>query len=326
MFIRITRFKKYFHFTFLFCIFAASGCTKLWLGPPELGSKALPIEIYMDSSNSLVKDAAASAHLQSCVEEKTGYRINLNYVSDEKAVISALARGNAQYGVMSSIAYVGASERTSLKSILIFSKRGSPSTRSVIIGNTSLWKNYFQKSGLALNVFTFHHEAALPYFNKATVAYTSPESIVGFLVPRMYFLQRNIFPNAAIFVGNYSSVFQALDDNLASIGVVSENEIEMKYPNSTPIQLGTQFSRYIVLGLSQNLPGNVIVENQGNLNSATPALINGIEQCSKIKATDFKKIFDADGVQKSNEKLFAFTKELYSFQQENIRILTQREP
>lgn len=326
MFIRIIRSKIIFNIIISILILGSPGCTKLWLGSPELGSKALPIEFYMDSSNSLAKDDAATSNLQSCIEEKTGYRINFNYVSDEKAVISALARGNAQYGIMSSIAYVGASVRTSLKSVLIFSKKGSPSTRSVIIGNTSLWKSYFQKSGLVLNAFTFHNEATLPYFNKSTVAYTNPESIVGFLVPRMYFLQRNIFPNAAIFVGDFPSVFQAIDDNFASIGVVSENYIDTKYPNSTPIQLGTQFSNYIVLGLSQNLPGNVIVENQGNLNSATPTIIQGIELCSQIKAPDFKKIFDADGVQKSNEKLFTFTKELYHFQQENIRILTQRNP
>ena len=326
MSIRIIRSIIIFNIIVPTSILINSGCTKLWLGTPELGSKALPIEFYMDSSNSLIKDDSATANLQSCIEEKTGYRVNFNYVSDEKAVISALARGNAQYGVMSSIAYVGASIRTSLKSVLIFSKKGSPSTRSVIIGNTSLWKNYFKKSGLALNAYSFHNEATLPYFNKSTVAYSTPEDIVGFLVPRMYFLQRNIFPNAAIFVGNFPSVIQAIDDNLASIGVVSENYIDNKFPNSTPIQLGSQFSNYIVLGLSQNLPGNVIVENQGNINTATPALINGIEQCSQIKSSDFKKIFDADGVQKSNEKLFTFTKELYNFQQENIRILTQRNP
>ncbi len=326
MFTKIIRFKIIFNIIISIFVMGNSGCTKLWLGAPELGSKAFPIEFYIDNLNSLVKEDSTSSNLQSCIEEKTGYRINFNYVSDEKAVISALARGNAQYGVMSSLAYVGASSRTSLKSVLIFSKKGSPSTRSVIIGKTSVWKSYFQKSGLALNAFTFHNEATLPYFNKSTVAYSAPDDIVGFLVPRMYFLQRNIFPNAAIFVGDFPSVFEAINDNLAYIGVVSENYIDNKFPNSTPIQLGTQFSNYIVLGLSQNLPGNVIVENQSNLNSATPALINGMEQCSQIKASDFKKIFNADGVQKTNEKLFTFTKEIYNFQQENIRILTQRDP
>jgi hypothetical protein len=326
MFNRVFRSIFIFNIILIFFVLSISACTKLWLGSPELGSKALPIEFYIDSVNPLIRDDSATSNLQSCIEEKTGYRVNFNFVSDEKAVISALARGNAQYGIMSSIAYVGASRRTTLKSIVIFSKKGSPSTRSVIIGKTSLWKSYFQKSGLALNAFTFHNEATLPYFNKATVAYSTPEDIVGFLVPRMYFLQRNIFPNAAIFVGDFSSVFDAIDNDLASFGAVSENYIESKFPNSTPIQLATQFSNYIVLGLSQNLPGNVIVENQSNLNNATPALINGMELCSQIKTSDFKKIFDADGVLKSNERLFSFTKELYNFQQENIRILTQRDP
>ncbi|APJ03254.1 PhnD/SsuA/transferrin family substrate-binding protein [Silvanigrella aquatica] len=309
----------------LFC-FLISGCTKLWMGTPELGSKSFPIEFYINSPNPFFKNDDAPSHLQSCIEEKTGYRVNFNFVSDEKAVISALTRGTAQYGVISSIAYVGASTRTPLKSILIFSQKGSPSSRAVIIGNTSVWKNFFQKSGLALNAFTFHHEATLQYFNKATVAYENPESVIGFFVPRMYFLQRNIFPSAAIFVGSFSSVFQAIDDNLATIGVVSENEIDTKFPNATPIQLGTQFSNYIVLGLSQNLPGQVLIENQSNINSTSATLTKGMELCSQIKAADFKKLFQADGVQKSNEKLFTFTKELYEFQQENIRILTQRVP
>jgi ABC-type phosphate/phosphonate transport system substrate-binding protein len=301
-----------------------NGCVKFWLGTPELGSKALPIEFYLDNSNSLINEEAASASLQSCIEDKTGYRIHFNFVPDEKAVISALARGNAQFGVMSSMGYISASTRTSLKSVLIFSKKGIATTRSVILGKSSIWKTYFQKAGLALNQFTFHHDALLPYFNNSTVAFIDPENIIGFYLPRMYFLQRNIFPNAAIFVGSYNSVLDSLNENLATIGVVSENFIDTKFPNSTPIKLGSQFSDYIVLGISQNLPGNVITANQGTPNFVTQAIMKGFDLCSQSKASDFRKIFDADGVLKSNEKQFIFTKELYNFQQENTRILTQR--
>lgn len=308
----------------LFFFILTQGCVKFWLGSPELGSKALPIEFYLDNTNISMNGESAAASLQLCIEEKTGYRIHFNFVSDEKAVISALARGNAQYGVMSSIGYIGASSRSSIKSVLIFSKKGLATTRSVILGKTTVWKTNFQNSGLALNQFAFHNDSILPYFNKSTVAYIDPENIIGFLLPRMYFLQSNIFPNAAIFVGSYNSVLDALDENLATIGVVSESFIDTKFPDATPIKLGSQFSNYIVLGISQNLPGNVISENQGTSNNVTQAITKGFELCSQIKSSDFKKIFDADGVLKSNEKQFNFTKELYHFQQENIRILTQR--
>lgn len=319
--------KIIFYYTFFTTFILNLGCTKLWLSPPELGSKTRPIEFYMiNNLDTADYDNSSESNLQKCIEEKTGYRINFNYVSDEKAVISELVKGNAQYGIMSSIAYVGASSRSALKSILIFSERGIPSTRSVIIGKSIIWKKYFQKLGLTINSYSLNSEAILPYFNKATVAYSTPDDPTGFLVPRMYFLQRNIFPDKAIFVGNYSSVLQAIDENLASIGVVSESYINIKYPNFLPIQLATQFDNYIVLGLSQSLLGNVLVESKRNLNSATHAITNGIEQCSQIRMQDFKKLFNADGVQSSNEKLFSFTKELYEFQQENIRILTQRNP
>ena len=316
-------FKNYF-FVYLISLFLFQGCIKFWLGAPELGSKALPVEFYLNNSNSLLNNESASASLQLCIEEKTGYRIRFNFVPDEKAVISALARGNAQYGIMSSIGYISASSRSSLKSIFIFTKKGLATTRSIIIGKTSVWKSYFNKSGLVLNPFSFQNEALLPYFNNSTVAYIDPESIVGFFLPRMYFLQRNIFPNAAIFVGNYNSILDSLDENFASLGVVSESFIDIKFPNSTPLKLGSQFSDYLVLGISQSLPGNVMAENQGTPNIISQAIIKGFDLCSQTKSSDFKKLFNADGVLKSNEKQFIFTKELYHFQQENLRILTER--
>ncbi|WP_338637233.1 phosphate/phosphite/phosphonate ABC transporter substrate-binding protein [Spirobacillus cienkowskii] len=309
---------------YLIIIFTFGSCTKLWLGKPELGSKSLPIKLYIDSTYSNIHANSSRSEIQNCLENKTNYRIEIHFASDDKAVVSALARGQAQYGVISAMAYMNALAKTPLKSLLIFSKNGSPSTRAVIIGHTNIWKSYFQKSGLALNAFNLNNEKIIQYFNKSTVAYTAPDNVIGFLVPRLYFLQRNIFPNAAIFVGNFSSVLQALDQNLAEVGVVSENFLDDKFSNTTPIQLGTLFSDYIVLGISQSLPDSIVVETLKNNPLATTAVIKGLETCAQVKTSDFKKLFDADGVQWSQEKLFSFAKELHNFQQETIRILTPK--
>ncbi|KAB8031970.1 phosphate/phosphite/phosphonate ABC transporter substrate-binding protein [Fluviispira multicolorata] len=316
--------KTIFHLYLIISIVLLTSCTQMCFNSPELGSKALPVEFYLESSEFLHVDETAVTNLENCIENKTGYRIHFNYATDDKAVISALSRGNAQFALMSALSYVGASAKTSLRSILVLLNKGSPSTRSIIIGKTSVWKSYLNKSGLSLNIFTFQNENTVLFFNNSTIAYTTPESDVGFLVPRMYFLQRNIFPNSAIFVGDYDSVLQSIEEELATAGVISENFLEKKFPNSIPIKIGSQIGHFTILGVSQSIPMKVIVENPKIPIEISKSLIDGLEFCVQEKNTDFKKIFDADGIQKSSEKSFSFTKELYNFQQENIRILTPR--
>ncbi|WP_186645913.1 phosphate/phosphite/phosphonate ABC transporter substrate-binding protein [Fluviispira vulneris] len=318
--------KVTFHVCLIMSLLILTSCTQLCLNSPELGSKALPIEFYLESPDILNTDEIAVENLENCIEKNSGYRVHFNYATDEKALITAMSRGNAQFALMSSLSYIGASEKTPLQSILLLLKKESPFTRSIILGKSSTWKNYLIKTALPLNVYSFQNEHTLNFFNNSTVAYTHPESDVGFLIPRMYFLQRNIFPSSAIFVGNYDSVLQAIEENLATIGALSETFLEKKFPNSVPFQIGSQIGHFTILGISQSIPLKVIVENPKIPLDISKSLINGLEICVQENNSDFKKIFDADGIQKSNEKSFSFTKELYNFQQENIRILTPRIP
>ncbi|WGL59269.1 PhnD/SsuA/transferrin family substrate-binding protein [Pigmentibacter sp. JX0631] len=309
---------------FLFIILTCTSCIKLWLGTPEIGSKSYPIEFYLDNSYYL-KENDSIDKFQKCLEEKTGYHLKFNFVPDEKAVLSSLQRGTAHFGLSSALGYVGAAEKSSLKSVLLLTKKGSATNRSIIVGNSKFWKNQLIKSNQLKRSFNLSNDIIIKINNELTIAYSDTESVIGFLLPRMFLFQKDIFPYAAIFVGSYNSVLDALNDNLANIGVISESFLEKKYPNLSQIQVGVQFGDFIIIAMTPNLPSSTIIENQNVPLQTSIAIISGFDQCTHKNPTEFKKIFEADGVLKSNEKLFTVTKELYQFQQENIRILTQQE-
>lgn len=317
--------KNRFRYILLLLLFSFyfTSCIKMWLGTPEIGSKSFPIEFYIENTN-YTKDENTIAHLQKCIEDKTGFHLKFTYVPDEKAVLAALTRGSAHYGLTSALSYVGAATKSSLKSVLLLTKKGQATNRAVIIGKTDYWKNKLQKSKQITHLSNSNYENILSLENNLTIAYSEPESIVGFLLPRMYLLQKKIFPNAAIFTGSFLAVLDALNENLATIGVISETFFDSKFPNFSPIQIGSQFNDFIILSTSPSLPSNTIIESSGITPFASQAIVNGITDCAQKNSTEFKKVFDADGVIKSNDKFFGFTKELYHFQQENIRILTQR--
>lgn len=311
---------------FLILIIASlvtSSCIKLWLGSPELGSKSYPIELYLENKN-VSKDENIVAQFCNCVEVNTGYHLKFTYVPDEKAVLGALAKGNAHFGLASALGFIGTAAKSSVKSILLLTTQGSATNRSVVIGKTAYWKNQYKKLGHIVDQSALNHENILSLYDKSIVAYSEPESIIGFLVPRMYFLQKGIFPKAAIFVGSYTAVIDALHEDFATIGVVSESYIDAKYSHFSPFQIGSEFNEFIVLGISPSLPSQTIIEGQNIPFLAKQAIIAGFETCAQKNLTEFKKIFEADGIVKSNDKFFIFTKELYQFQQENIRVLTQR--
>ncbi len=316
--------NKFIYILFLiFFVTFFTSCIKMWLGTPEIGSKSYPIEFYIENSN-FGQDNNTISHFQKCIEDKTGFHLKFTFVPDEKAVIAALTRNSAHYGLTSALNYVGAATKSSLKSVLLLTKKGQATNRAVIVGKTEYWKNKLLNSKQINHISNLNYENLLSSENNITIAYSEPESIVGFLLPRMYLLQKKIFPNAAIFTGNFTAVLDALNENLATIGVISETFFDSKYPNFSPLQVGSQFNDFIILSTSPSLPSNTIIESAGMTNFASQAIVNGFTDCAQKNSTEFKKIFDADGVIKSNDKFFGFTKELYHYQQENIRILTQR--
>ena len=208
----------------------------------------------------------------------------------------------------------------------MLSQNGSVSNRSIFIAKAKKIKYWFKKHGYSLPSLTLPNELTLNYLNNSTIAYSSPESEVGFLVPRFYLLQRNVFPNSAIFAGNDLAVLEAIDQDLADIGIISETFFNAQFPNFVPVQVNSMPKDYFIISISPALPSNVIVQNTKNLEAISSAISVGFEHCAQEKNSEFKKIFNAESIQNSNEKLFSFVKELYIFQQENIRILTPRNP
>ncbi len=310
------------HMQIIFCLISLTGCTKMCLGHKELGSKNLPIKFYIDGSLYLTHDENAQNNFEKCLEKQTGYKVEINYTTDQKTLVNLLAHGTAQFGLMSALSYVEASESTDTISVMLLSQNGQSSNRTILLGNTSTVKKTFDQNKLKINSSTILKNEAINILNNSTIAYSSPESDVGFLVPRMFLLQKSILPESAIFLGNYDLVLQAISENKAFIGAVSESFLEEKYPNNFPIQVANQLGEFIILAITQELPHNVIAENQSFLGGFSDIIEQGFEECSLSEKTDFKKIFSSDGVIKSNDKFFSFARELYHFQKDNIRVLT----
>nr|BFD32782.1 hypothetical protein GTC16762_24000 [Pigmentibacter ruber] len=320
----LCKFRKFKSLLFVIMLLTCSSCVKLWLGTPEIGSKSYPIEFYLANSYYL-KENDSIDNFQKCLEEKTGYHLKFNFVPDEKAVLSALQRGNAHFGLSSALGYISAAEKSSLKSVLLLTKKGSATNRAIIVGNSKFWKSLMIKSNQIKRSFILSNETIIKLNDELTMAYSDPESVIGFLLPRMFLFQKDIFPYAAIFAGSYNSVLEALNENLANLGAISESFLEKKYPNLSQIQAGVQFGDYIIIAVTPSLPSSTIIENQNVPAQISISIISGFDQCTHKNSTEFKKIFDSDGVLKSNEKLFSVTKELYQFQQENIRVLTKQD-
>lgn len=310
-------------FVSLFCLVA---CTRTCVGIPELGSKKRPVRFYLDGWNRSDESVLPFQNISACVEDRAGYRVSFEIAADEKAVASAVGRGEADLGLMTAFGSLESSESSQFQTLLVVTKRGEPSTRSVILGKTSRWRVALGSLNITLSANGLRSEQALTPINEARIVYVSPESDVGFIVPRHVLYQKNIFPDEAIFAGSFDLVLQSLSRDLAMAGAVSESYLEDKFPSAAPLQLGASVGEFSVLALSQGLPRKVIV-GRNELNShVVSSLSEALQQCSKEgSASDIQKVFEGDGFVKANDRIFDFLRELREFQKEFVRVLSPQQ-
>ena len=298
-------------------------CTKTCVGLPEVGSKQRPVRFYMDGWSRKEESLETFRRLSSCMENASGYRVSFEIAADEKAVASALGRAEAQFGSMSALGYVEAQTRYPLQSLLVVLEKGAPSTRSVILGKTTRWKSSLQTLGIPLSAPGLRNESSLLPIDGHRFAYLSPDSDVGFFVPRQLLFQRNIFPEEVLFAGSFPLILQAIERDMVVAGAVSESFVEQSWPHSTPVQLSLPLGNFVVLAISQGLPGKVIAARKDLPEKMVSAVTAGLAECSKdATLSDIQKIFNGDGFLQSQDKMFDFIKELQQFQQEHVRVLS----
>lgn len=289
------------------CAAILSACSKTCVGLPEVGSKQRPVRFYMDGWTHKEDSLELFRKLSECLETASGYRVSFEIAADEKAVASALGRGEAQFGTMSGLGYVEAQTRHPLQSYLVILEKGAPSSRAVILGKTSKW--------LSIN--------SLVALNGERFAYSTPASDVGFFVPRQLLFQAHVFPEEVIFAGSYPLVLQAIERDFVLAGAVSESFIEQMWPHSTPVEAGKNLGIFAVLAVSQGLPGKVISARKDLPEKLVLAIMAGLQDCSKNSTqTEIQKIFNGDRFIPSQEEMFDFMKELQEFQREHIRVLS----
>lgn len=327
------RLRKYRFFRLALFSLALVGCTRTCVGMPELGSKGRPVSFYvagvssdLEGADSLKQSASFDATAR-CLEQKSGYRVSFEIVSDEKAIYSALSRGDADISLTSALSYLDFSTRVQVQALSVVALRGETLTRSVIVGKASRWRTSLSAQGLTLSAVGLKADSALRTIDSGRFVFVSPESDVGFLVPRHMMLQKNIFPDEAIFAGSEELVLQSLDRDLAIAGSVSESYIEQNYDDATPVQIGSLFGSFVTLAVSPGLPAKVVVVRQNLPQRVMYAMQSGLDECAKgADKMAMESIFGGDGFFKSSDRLFEFLREIQDFRNEFVRVLSPQEP
>ncbi len=284
------------------------------------------MRFFIDGWERERESIAVFSSLAACLEKQVGYRVSFEIAADERAVGSALGRGEAQFGTMSAFGFVEASERHGVVPFLVVSQRGAPSTRSVIVGKASRWATSLQSLGLSLSAAGLRADEALSPIGGRRFAYSVPDSDLGFFVPRYLLLQRGVFPEEVLFAGSHELVLQAVERDIAMAGGVAETHLERRWPGSVPFQVGTVFDDFVVVALSRGLPGKVVVARRETPARIQDAVSSGLQACATQGAAgDTSLVFGGDGFQRSNDRLFDFVRDLQTFQQDHLRVLTLQE-
>lgn len=302
------------------------GCTRTCVGSPELGSKDQPVSIYLtrqndtDLSRQEVQSSFEAA--SRCIERATGYRSRFEAVSDDNAVYSALARGDADIALTSALSYLDHSMRMQIQALLVVTQRGETLTRSVILGKSSRWQTIFNSQGLTFSSSRFQFDTALMALDNSRFIFVSPESETGFLVPRHMLFQRNIFPQEAVFAGSEDLVLQSVSRGIGIAGAVSENFLQ-KHFQSSVIQIGSVIDSFVVLAVSPGLPAQVVVVRKNLPPRVSDAISSGLETCVKgTEKNDIEAIFGGDGFFIASDRLFEFLREIQEFRSEFVRVLS----
>ncbi|MBX9704150.1 MAG: phosphate/phosphite/phosphonate ABC transporter substrate-binding protein, partial [Silvanigrellaceae bacterium] len=297
------------------------GCKNFFRGSPELGSRALPISFYIDSSflKDQEKNSQSVSALSKCLETKTGFRVKFSYSNQSKSVTQALALNEAQFGLLKSTAYVAISDKVPIQNLMILTERNSPLNRSVILGLTAKWRPLIAKRELkSQGKKNDAIESALEALNNGTIAYTDSQSISSFLVPKTYLLFKNLSPGNILFVGNESLILKSLEKGTALAGGISEAYLQNKFfPHSpsTVLTAGKIIGKFIVLGVSQPFPEKLIVGRKDLAKHITAAIELGLHSCSRSHRADFYRVLFGNGVSKTNTSLLDFIYKVVHFQE-----------
>jgi ABC-type phosphate/phosphonate transport system substrate-binding protein len=269
---------------------------------------------------------AAKSELESCIEQTGGYRVAFEFTGDEKTIVSALRRVDADFGLISSLTYVESKYDSPLDAHLVVSKKGAPSTRSVIVGLTHRWRTLLDFQGQAPAASSLRADGALAALEKGTFAYLTPESDTGFFVPRHLLLQKNVLPESAIFAGNYDLILKSIKRDFALAGALSESFIAERWPDATPVKVGSLLGEFVVLAVSQGLPEKVLVGRPALSLKLVNSALSSLQKCALgSKLSEFSEIFHGDGLFKANERSFEFLRDLVEFQRTHPRVLTPEE-
>ncbi len=299
-------------------VFALVSCTRACVGIPEVGSKRTPVRLFLASASPVDKEKLNS--ISQCVELAAHYRVQFEVAADERAVLSALGRGEAHLAYLSPMNYVAASTKFGAVAHRVRLESGSPVNRSVIIGKASVWAAHLEKQHVPLTAAGLRSESALSLMSEGRFLFAAPESDVGFFVPRQILLQRNVFPEEAAFAGNDELVAQGLERNLAIAGAVSESWLRQKYEVSQFLRPGMVVGPFWIVEVSPSFPGRVLASRPDFSQKILTQILAGMDQCSGgSAATEIASVFGGESFGTVSERMFVYVRELKETQDTFLR-------
>lgn len=297
---------------------ALVACTRTCVGFPEVGSKRSPVRLFLASQTPIAQDELRK--VEQCLETESQYRVQFEVAADERAVVSALGRGEAHLAYLTPMNYIAAASKFDVKALRVRLESGSPVNRSVIVGKGSLWESHFEKHHIPRTVAGIRSESAMSLLSEGRFLFADPESDVGFFVPRHLLFLRDIFPKEAAFAGNDELVVQGLERGLATAGAVSESWLRQKYQVAQVLGPGVSIGPLWVLDVSPSLPGKVIASKADFSNKILDKILVGLEVCSARNAAKaVGEVFGGEGFGMVSERMFAYARELRDSQETFLR-------
>lgn len=307
--------------SWLFIFLTTAGCTRTCVGAPELGSKRAPLKIGLARGPGGL-EAAKMDRLEACFEEASGYRIQFRRVPDDRSLLSQLHAGQIQYGVVSALALIQAQERYGVKPAFVAAQRGAIATRSVVLGKASVWRRLLQEQGLPFSSASLRRETSLSALNEGRFAYTTPDSDLGFLVPRFLLLQRHAFPREAVFTGSPELTLQALRQELVLAGAVPELLLQEQFPGTGALQVAAEVGGFVALAVSQPLPTFVLAVREDFPERQLQTFSGALAECARGEFADaFKQAFGGDLLLPAAKRMFSYAQDLVEFDRQFARIL-----
>lgn len=295
---------------FLFFLGLLQGCTYTCSGGASKGSMKNPIRVALSSEINI--PSLSLKKLSECLLENTKYAFEFESFGSSLLSVSAVGQQTVDLSVAPIFDFLSQENLYSLVVSHVVSSEGLPVNRSVLLGYYEKWKaSYEGKEGSYLQ----------PLQNRRMI-YVSLESDLGFWVPQYMLLQENIFPQEAIFAGSYEAVLMALKKGLGQVGAVSENWLRDFFHYEGYLKPGVQIGDFVILQVSQSLPGKVIILSK-EIKESSPlwlqSFILGMKQCEEKEKETIFQILEGENFIESQEKMFVHARELWQLRQKYLR-------